>query len=170
MSAGDLAAGIAAVLACASAGVFVVARTRLAMALGFAAAGVFAGLAVIAAGLFDAGATIVAATLFVALLALASGAALGEMLTLALRPAPLAIGAVVACAVTLLLAWPGAPSAPSLAAASQVIVGHAPRGLDLFIALVAFASLGAGVVALAGFGARGLFGPDQDRSGADGAP
>ncbi|MDZ4777509.1 MAG: hypothetical protein SGJ23_12055 [Alphaproteobacteria bacterium] len=162
MIAGDLISGVAAVLACASAGVLVAARTRLAMALAFAGAGVFAGLAVIAAGLFDAGAVILAAGLLAALFALASGAALGEMLTLALRPAPLAIGAVALCTAALLLAWPNAPPAPALAPPSPAVVGGAARGLDLFIALVAFAAVGAGVVAITGFGERGLFGPDKD--------
>lgn len=162
MSAGDLVSGVAAVMACASGGILVIARARLTMALAFAAASIFAGLAVISAGLFEVGVVMIAAGLFGALLALAAGAALGEMLTLVLRPAPLAIGAVAACAVTLLLAWPGAPSAPALAPAPQMIVADAPRGLDLFIALVAFAAVGAGVVALTGFGVRGLFGADKD--------
>jgi len=163
MSTGDLAGLAAAIVACAAAGGGALARTRLAMALAFAVAALFAGLVVIAVGLFEAGAVAIAAGLLAALLTLASGGAIGEMATLALRPPPLALAAVALCTIALLLAWPNAPALPMrLPPASVVTSFDAPRGADLVIALAAFAAVGAGVLAITGFGARGLFGPDKD--------
>lgn len=164
MSAGDLAVLAAAVMACIGAGALAFARSRLAMALAFAVACMFAGISILAGGLFEAGAVVIAAGLLAALFALASGAALGEMLTLALRPAPLSIAAIAVCAGMLLLAWPNAPPLPVQASppAGDVTAFDTPRGGDLLIALAAFAAVGAAVLALIGFGARGLFGPDRD--------
>lgn len=154
---------VAALLACACAGVVAAAGTRLTMAFGFAFACVFAGLAAISAGQFDGGVAIVAAGLLAGLFVLASSGAIGEMLALALRPTPLALGAAGVFVLTLLLAWPNAPILPAQTKASaDAIAFDAPRGGDLMVALVAFVSAGAGVLALTGFGARGLFGPDKD--------
>ncbi|MBL8557187.1 MAG: hypothetical protein JNM47_00580 [Hyphomonadaceae bacterium] len=163
MTVADFAGLAAACIACAGALGVVLARRRLTMALAFAVAAIFAGLAVMASGLFDAGGALIAAGLLAALLAIAAGGAIGEMLTLALRPAPLALAALALCAVTLLLAWPNAPTPPTAAPPrADASAFDAPRAGDLLIALAAFAAVGAGVVAVAGFGARGLFGPDRD--------
>jgi hypothetical protein len=159
---GDWIAAFCAVVACLSALVLAMAKARVAAALAFGLVAAFAGLTAIAAGAFDAGLVLIAAGAMIALMTMAAAAGLGEVAVIAHRPALVPLAACVACAVALLLAWPNAPSAPALAQASRMVAFDIGRGMDVFIALVGFAAVGAGVTALVGFGERGVFGADKD--------
>jgi hypothetical protein len=139
------------------------ARTRMALSLAFTFVAVFAGLAAIAAGAFDTGLVLVVAGAMIALFTMASAAGVGEVADfVSRRPALVPLAASVLCAGALCLAWPGAPPAPALASPPRVIAFETARGMDIFIALIAFVAVGAGVTALVGFGARGVFGADKD--------
>lgn len=159
---GDWIAAACAVVACVAALALVLAKTRVTASLAFALVSVFAGVTAIAAGAFDTGLVLIAAGAMTALTAMASAAGVGEIASGAHRPALAPIAAGVLCLGALLLAWPNAPTAPALAQASGMVAFDVGRGTDLFIALAAFAAVGAGVTALLGFGERGVFGPDKD--------
>jgi len=138
------------------------ATSRIATAVAFAVAAAFGGLAAIAAGAFDAGLVVIGAGALIALMTMASAAPIGEVASASHRPALLPLAACAVFALVIMLAWLNAPSAPTLMQATRTVAFDAPRGMDIFIALAAFAVIGAGVVGLIGFGERGLFGPDKD--------
>lgn len=152
----------AALLAGLAALSLALATSRVATAIACAVAAAFGGLAAIAAGAFDAGLVVIVAGALIAVMTMACAASIGEAATASLRPALPPLVACAVFAVALVLAWPNAPPAPILAQATRTVAFDAPRGMDLFIALAAFAAIGAGVVGIAGFGERGLFGADKD--------
>lgn len=163
---GDWIGALAATLACGAALAMAFSPTRVATALAFAATIAFAGVAAMATGVFDAGFALLAGGTLATLLALAAGAGIGEIALIAQRPALARIAVCVACFAALLLAWPNTPPLPALALPDRAPVFDLPRGLDLFIALAAFAAAAAGIVGAVGFGARGLFG-DGAGAGSD---
>ena len=158
----DWIAAACAAIAVIAAVALALAKTRVAAALAFAIVAAFAGLTTIAAGAFDAGLVLIAAGMLIALMTMAAAQSVGEIAALAHRPAWAPLAACVTGALVLLLAWPNVPSTPLLGQLTRVAAFSVPRGVDLFIALAAFAAVGAGVVALLGFGERGVFGVDKD--------
>lgn len=159
---GDWIGALAAALACCAALAMALSATRAATALAFAVTIVFAGVSTMAAGVFDAGFALIAGGALATLFALAAGANLGEIAPIVQRPALVRIVICAVCFAALLLAWPNTPQTPALGLPERAPVFDAPRGLDLYIALVAFAVAAAGVVGAIGFGARGLFGEGAD--------
>lgn len=159
---GDGIGALAAMLACCAALAMALSAMRAAATLSFAVVAVFAGVATMAAGVFEAGFALIAGGALVTLFALAAGRGLGEVAPIAQRPALAVLGLCLACLAALLLAWPNTPPTPALAPPDRAPVFDAPRGLDLFIALAAFAAAAAGVLGAVGFGARGLFGEGAD--------
>jgi hypothetical protein len=157
-----LAAALA-MLASGGALALVMARTRVAAALGFSAAGVFAGLTSAALGAATIGIALALSAICLAALVLAGGALAGEAVERRGPVSRIALAAAIAAIAALAFASPLAPPLSTSMAAPQPAFALA-RGGDLFLALAALVGVAGAVAAILGFGERGVLGVERGRA------
>ena len=156
-------ASAAATLACASACVLVVTRTRVGAVASVALVGVMGAVAQIAVGGGDVGFALIGVTALLALMAYATGALTGDAKALKQRAPNGAIAVAAIAWLALVAAWPLAPAALThVAPVQKAAAFDMARADDLFLALAALMGVAAAAAALLGFGERGVIGAPRD--------
>jgi hypothetical protein len=159
-----LPAALLALLALACLAALALSLSRVAGALSFTLAGVSAALAALVLGAGEAALALLTLSVVAGATIFATGALAGEHATTR-RRAPLVLALSGLALVALIAPMGYAPALPPLIHAAAAAAFAAPRGGDLFLALVVLVGVAGATAAVLGFGERGILGPDPRKGG-----